>query len=116
MTRRSIDREPAHNPGDHVCQPIDGVCKHGRGATPAPYPEHEKLKRVADRSQAIGEFVDWLHTQGVTLAHWHNCTQLVPHGTPIEKLLARYFEIDLDKIEEEKRAMLAALRGADDAR
>ena len=28
------------------------------------YPEHEKLRAVKDRSQTIGEFVEWLEDQG----------------------------------------------------
>jgi hypothetical protein len=36
---------------------------------------------------------------------------LMMASTPIRGVLADYFEIDLKKIEDEKRAMLAALRG-----
>lgn len=28
------------------------------------YPEHEKLKAIKDQSQAIGEFIEWLKSQG----------------------------------------------------
>jgi len=35
------------------------------------YPEHAKLAKVSDKSQAIGEFLEWLTTeQGYTLAKW----------------------------------------------
>jgi hypothetical protein len=36
----------------------------------AEYPEHAKLAAVSDRSQAIGEFLDWLGAQGVHLQRW----------------------------------------------
>ena len=32
------------------------------------YPEHEKLSEIADKSRAVGEFVDWLREErGITL-------------------------------------------------
>lgn len=34
------------------------------------YPEHEKLQAVVDRSQAIGEFLDWLPEAGLALCSW----------------------------------------------
>ena len=35
------------------------------------YPEHEKMKKVVDRSQAIGEFLEWLRsTKRVHLHVW----------------------------------------------
>jgi hypothetical protein len=39
-------------------------------------------------------------------------TEFVPVGRPINELLADYFGIDLRKIEQEKRAMLDAMREA----
>lgn len=32
-----------------------------------PYPEHQRLSAIADESQVIGEFLDWLPTIGVVL-------------------------------------------------
>lgn len=124
--------------------------------------EHDKLHAVREKSQAIGEFLDWLDEKGIRLARYHEhadgcyephvhdygCSDscgarkndgkhshpfagcslrceketnricgwrddaLAPIHTSIEKLLAEYFEIDLDKLEREKRAMLAELRKA----
>jgi hypothetical protein len=90
------------------------------------YPEHEKLTEVADLSQAIGEFLDGC---GYTLCE---VLYLAPYNGPgglsrepskydqhgrfypvsksVQALLADYFEIDLDAIEREKRAMLEAIR------
>ena len=94
------------------------------------YPEHEKLKAVAERSQTVGSFLDWLtHEKGIalTVQHEHtasckehgerynNCGyregEYMHAGTPVRVLLAEFFEIDEKKIEAEKQAMLAELRG-----
>lgn len=128
------------------------------------YPEHEKLAKVSDVSQAIGEFLEWMEGQGIQRMHyegvsvWYPCSNWrcgddyyldendvltpVPKGMvfvshkqlalcdecngeeghegftetwihdhrTIELLLAEYFDIDLKKIEEEKRAMLDSIR------
>lgn len=34
------------------------------------YPEHDKMLAVQDKTQAIGEFVEWLESQGVQLMVW----------------------------------------------
>jgi len=126
------------------------------------YPEHEKLSKVQDQSQAIGEFLEWLETtKSARLLTWHEsetdevCTGdlvlgcedgyktragrkftiggardgvgvpcdvcrgtgkvtchekgYVPVGSARD-LLAEFFEIDQDKLEQEKRAMLDSLR------
>ncbi len=94
------------------------------------YPEHERLRAVALKSQTVGEFLDWLsHQKGIsfTVQHEHTdaCSEpgdrynrcgyrdgdYAPSGATTRSLLAEFFEIDERKIEEEKRAMLAELRG-----
>jgi hypothetical protein len=76
------------------------------------YPEHEKLKAISDRSQEIGEFLDYgLPRMGVVLAEWDD-GDLYPTHRSIEGLLAEYFDIDKAKIDDEKDAMLAAIREA----
>ncbi len=119
------------------------------------YPEHEKLLKVAELSQSIGEFLTWLSDdQHVWLAKhdvkvdkcrncghpdrhnltapsiaWPRCSfddgdeecdcdrsnfgnsdilYAWPHT--ISDLLATYFKIDLEVLEEEKRAMLKNMR------
>jgi len=76
------------------------------------YPEHEKLKAVKDRSQAIGEFIEWLGDNDMAVCEWTegNFDNWHPTGQPINKLLARFFEIDLNRLEDEKLAMLAEQR------
>ena len=93
------------------------------------YPEHEKLRAVSEKSQACGEFLDWLlgekhYTLGKYHEHtddcWDNDGELTcrtstefmfPAPVPrISKLLAEFFEISEDKLEAEKRAMLDEVR------
>lgn len=79
------------------------------------YPEHQKMKAVKERSQAIGEFLDWAQSEGLYLARYderfHDET-LRAISEPFEHILARHFNIDLNKIEEEKQAMIEQLRKA----
>jgi hypothetical protein len=81
------------------------------GGAKAEYPEHARLMAVKDRTQAVGEFLEWLGTQGITLAvrepEWD---RLMPAHAGIEDLLGRWAEIDPGKIEAEKRQMLASIR------
>lgn len=100
-------------------------------------PECDKLQEAQAFSQKIGEFLDWLgQEKGVFLAHEHEWVDeeptsgsifkepgdpgyetvkikrsgTFPYSYQIEKLLAEFFEIDLDKVEEEKRAILEHMR------
>ena len=122
--------------------------------TAALYPEHEKLQAVSEKSQIIGEFLEFVRDA----YGWHVCEwgmlwedrlhwpqrsgarfpgeDLEPHayvqgppesrrhdireefmqvGETVEEKLARYFEIDLDVLEQEKRQMLEAMRRLNDA-
>jgi hypothetical protein len=79
------------------------------------YPEHDKLAKVSTRSQAIGEFLDWLQNeQGITLANYddeyYGGHQLLSVHRSIEEWLALYFDIDRGRLEDEKQAMLNSLR------
>lgn len=81
------------------------------------YPEHDKLAEVSDNSQAIGEFLD---EGSYVLAEWKTFDdddsgpQLVPVSEPIERILAKHFGIDLNKLENEKREILARLADLND--
>lgn len=76
-----------------------------------PLPEHAKLKAVQHLSQAVYDFLVWCDEQRITLAapigeagyQW-------PISEGREKLLARHFGIDLQKLEREKKAILAEQR------
>lgn len=97
-------------------------------------PELNKMKSVQTQSQAIGDFLDrFLTEKGIRLGRPHehgpSCRgwdserdRYRPSGDdrcsfnsgefesciqPINKLLAEYFDIDLNKIDDERRAILA---------
>ena len=86
------------------------------------YPEHEKLAKIKDQSQSIGEFLEWLaDDQRVLFRKRHECDNHcdedcdsdgceVPYWTRVEDLLAVYFEIDPKKLSIEKDEMLAEIR------
>ena len=92
------------------------------------YAEHERLHLVKDKSQTIGEFLEWLTNDGVVLCREHKhrdeCYEkgyrvcglrlgdMWPDHEPIEKRLAAFFQIDLNKLDNEKREMLSDLRKA----
>ena len=72
------------------------------------YPECEKLTAVAPQSQAIGEFlVEFLPDKGIALCEldedsgrWH------PAHRSVNDLLAEFFGIDMDRVEQERRQIL----------
>lgn len=76
------------------------------------YPEHEKLKEVQDQSQVIGEFLEWLNYE----RKYSLCENEIRYDSwlPVsenhQELLAQYFNINLDKLEQEKRQMLESLK------
>ena len=66
-------------------------------------------------TQAIGEFFTWLQSEkGYVIAEWHKEKylkeeQLWAAHFEIEKLLAEHFELDLDRMEAEKRHLLEVI-------
>lgn len=108
--------------------------------------ELEKMESVKNQSQTIGEFLDWVFEKGWHLSRYLSkeeyesdenvdiCEpifkglkpyrrhrlgegELISIPINIEKLLAEYFEIDLMKVEEERRELLSRLRkGEEDKR
>lgn len=75
-------------------------------------PEHDRMKLVKDEADIIASFLEWLE-EHYTIATWgEDDDELYPAYVGIEKLLARYLDIDLDKIEAEKMAMLEELRAS----
>lgn len=105
------------------------------------HPELDKLSRVSGDSNKIGEFLEWMQSQGVKFAKYHihdygdehdgECQpihgneeedrefngcglitgDLVEVPMTIEENLAEYYAIDLKKVEEEKLAILKEIRG-----
>lgn len=90
-----------------------------------PMPETGKMLAVKDQSTAIGGFLEWLDEKGLWLCR--SATKedtrdddgestgtregdLLPVYKSKEILLAEYFNIDLKKVEKEKRALLESLQ------
>lgn len=77
------------------------------------YPEHEKLNKIADKSQVIGEFLEYLQDEKRYLLCELVCeTKYYPVHVSIQDLLADFFGIDQKKLEKEKREMLEEIRAA----
>jgi len=93
------------------------------------YSEHQKLKLIQEKSQTIGEFIEWLQSiKGIRFAELTKETVkhedifgrklsaeteidvFVQLNINIEQILAEFFDINLDKIEQEKCAMLEEFR------
>jgi hypothetical protein len=93
-------------------------------------PECNKMLEVNEYSQAIGEFIEWLRTEkhyDITetkrftevreqlfsdKTYETEIVETVPIRQSIERLLAEYFNIDLDKVEMERREILKELQKA----
>jgi len=78
-------------------------------------PECDRLAAVAGESQQIGDFLDWLEERGIHLAQWvtpdgYVEPRLVTVDRSFTQILADYFDIDLAKVERERRAILTHLR------
>jgi len=68
-------------------------------------PELDKMHVVRSASQSIGRFIDWLRGHRMEICYREE-GKFLPMPESVEKLLARYFEIDLNKVEEERQALL----------
>ena len=93
------------------------------------YTECDKLEKVSKDSQKIEKFLNWLRNEKEFVIseytdNENNCDCscdcdgdcdcgeseiLVPANRSIDALLADYFKIDMDKVEEERRAILSSL-------
>jgi hypothetical protein len=84
------------------------------------YPECERLKAVSGESQAIGNFIEWLGEERMFIVKYEKVEgyrdeQALPVTKSIEQMLADYFDIDLKKVEKERRAILAYLQKQQEA-
>ena len=81
------------------------------------YTQHEKLKKVQKESQAIGEFIEWMQSdQGYTVCENPTGEEFFPVRFNIQEILAKFYGINLNKLEEEKRHMLTYIRGLNSER
>jgi hypothetical protein len=91
------------------------------------YPEHEKLEKIMDKSQVVGEFIEWLmYIKDMHISEYHEhsdiCYEdgericgmsennLYPISEKADDLLAEFFGIDQKKITEEKEAMYQEMK------
>jgi hypothetical protein len=123
--RRLHDQQPGGRPGPRTRQAAGGE------GLMADYPECEKLAAVSTEFHAVEDFLSWANEQGYWLgqercphgylqADMVNCsesdycrrgeqqTRLWGAAGSLQDQLARYHEIDVNKVEAERRAMLAA--------
>jgi hypothetical protein len=75
-----------------------------------PCPECVKLAAISEKSQPIGEFLEWMQDNGFVVASYDDDGELHNSRISINAFLAQYFEIDLDKVEQERRALLEWLQ------
>lgn len=77
-------------------------------------PEHDKLKNVQEQSQWLGGFLEFLQRKRYSICQIskdeHGDERLYYVGKSIEAWLADFFEIDLKKIDAEKKAILDYIR------
>ena len=83
--------------------------------------ELEKINDVHERSQAIGEFLEWLYSskkyciarsltdEEEESDEWEE-DALIAVQAPTEELLAEFFKIDLVQAEKERRELLEQIR------
>ena len=85
-------------------------------------PELDKQAEIikSGQNEVLGNFYDWLNEQGYeicgqnTYAYWDDDKwEYQPIHTRPEQLFADFFGIDLDRIEQERRAILEALQQTD---
>ncbi len=75
------------------------------------YPEHEKLKKVKEISQKLGELLDYgFRKQGLCLCEVGDDNEFCPTYKSVNEILSKFYDIDLVKIEEEKNHMWEQIR------
>lgn len=79
------------------------------------YPEHTKLDKVKDKSQAIADFIEWVeNNKEIELCGYPpDSSELVPISClyiSLKSLLAEFFGVDTKKLEDEKDLMLKDLK------
>lgn len=87
--------------------------KKTKGKTYPPTPECDKLKIIQPDSQKIGAFLEWLSDQGLQICRLEDMSvddMWIPDYVNIQKRLEKYFEIDMNKVEAEKRAILESIQ------
>lgn len=74
--------------------------------------ECKKMEIFRYQSLALTEFVDWIEEQGMRICEIPEVGHMpyMPIGETNEKLFARFLDIDMDKLEEEKQNILKIIK------
>ncbi len=84
--------------------------------------ELEKMRQSQNASHVLTAFIDWMYENGYAVCRWQDLTRhsdeigdLSPEGwfpkhNSHEQLLADFFDIDMKKVEEERRVLLESIR------
>src|SRR5262249_27932247 len=100
-------------PAGAQCRYLGGA---GAGAVMTSYPEHDKLKALGGINQTVGDFIEWLGENGMTICEFVGDREFgrgggyVPTHNSRDRLLAAFFEIDADELSQEKDRMLEDFR------
>jgi hypothetical protein len=84
--------------------------------SPPATPELEKQSAaIKDGAHRIGEFLDWLSEKGYHIGRYGENGRAYDAGPQFGDLIAAFYEIDLNEIERERRALLEYVRGRQSA-
>lgn len=72
-------------------------------------PELDKMLAIQGKSQTVGEFLEWLGQESLLICECDEGKLYATRSTT-EQLLADFFEIDLNKCEQERQQILADLK------
>ncbi len=81
------------------------------------YPQHDAIKALGGANQTVGDFIEWLSENGLTICEFIGNSSLrggdyVPTHNSRDRLIAAFFEIDADELSREKDRMLEDFRQA----
>jgi hypothetical protein len=83
----------------------------GKSPTRPETPELERQSAaIADGAHRVGEFLDWLGEKGYHLGRYSEGGNAYDAGPRPADLIAAFYDIDLNKIEQERRALLEYVR------
>lgn len=77
-----------------------------------PSPLHDKMAGLETERNTVQEFLDWLQANGYWICKQDENDRFWPTFKSNEKIIANFFDIDLNAFYAEKDALLAAIRKA----